>query len=1056
MAWRKWVVRGLVFTVAAAIGVGGVAYQHWTDPAEVRRQVLAQFSAKFPGATVTVDSARLRLLGGIAVTELRMTRRDDADRVNFLHIPSAVIYHDKEQLLGGRLSISKMELERPRLRVVRDSDGKWNLDGLLAHPDLRERLPTLIIKQGTIVVEDRCAQGAAPVEITNVCLTVINDPELTVTIEGAGTSRALGPVRLSGTWQRDTGQTSLTCDATAVPVGPALVQRLSGVCADLAEHAHDLSGSGNLHAALDYHPGSARPWGHDVTFTLTDGKFSHKLLPLPLEKITASVRCVNGHIARAEANGQAGAASVRVTLDDVTLPVCGGQDSCWTFESLFKKLDVTVDNLPVTEWLIQNLPERYRVLQKEFAPAGSLNLTDVFWHDDKGLLHRRLTLLPQGMSASFEKFPYRVERITGNIVHSTCRGEPDRLDVDLIGHAGAQPVFIKAAVKGTKPDSTVTVDVWGKNIPLDDKLLRALQTPRNPKLHALAESFHPTGLADFRVHSDWHRDASFPDGGRYDNRYVITFHDAAVLYDKFRYSLDNVSGVLDIRPDHWEFHDFRGSHGDCTLFTSGRSWRDVSGREHVEVALSGEGVRLDDDLKNALVRKEMQRVWATFRPEGRIDFDGTLRIEPGAGEELEPDIALTVWPRGCRVTPQFFAYALDDLRGKVRYERGTVELGNITARHGDTRVTLDRGIVQLKPGGGFLADLLYLHGNPLVTDHDFITALPPALQKGVGALAVSGPLEVHTRLYIDAPPGGEPPHVYWDGSATVRDATVHTGVALEHVTGTVAMRGWHNGHQIDGAAGNLDVRELTLFNQPIRNLRGEILMTEDEPDVVKFPGLLANYFGGQVYGPLRLELGSKLRYRLDLTAAQVKLEEFGRRNFNNSDLNGLAVAQVYLEGEGGELSALRGNGRIDVPSGHMYNLPLLLDLLKFLGLRLPDRTAFEEAHVVFDIEGMRAHVKQLELYGNAVSLRGHGDTNIDGSDMAFVFYLDWARLGQVLPAGVREVPREISNQLFRIDMRGKVGDVHFREVPVPLLLGPLKRVFAGDEEDRWGGGTPKK
>src|SRR5262249_26238606 len=122
----------------------------------------------------------------------------------------------------------------------------------------------------------------------------------------------------------------------------------------------------------------------------------------------------------------------------------------------------------------------------------------------------------------------------------------------------------------------------------------------------------------------------------------------------------------------------------------------------------------------------------------------------------------------------------------------------------------------------------------------------------------------------------------------------------------------------------------------------------------------------------------------------------------------------------------------------------------------PDRTAFEEAHVVFDIEGMRAHVKQLELYGNAISLRGQGDTNIDGSDLAFVFNLDWARLGQVLPAGVREVPRELSNQLLRIDMRGKVGDVHFREVPVPLLLGPLKRVLAGDEENRWGGGASKK
>ncbi len=55
----------------------------------------------------------------------------------------------------------------------------------------------------------------------------------------------------------------------------------------------------------------------------------------------------------------------------------------------------------------------------------------------------------------------------------------------------------------------------------------------------------------------------------------------------------------------------------------------------------------------------------------------------------------------------------------------------------------------------------------------------------------------------------------------------------------------------------------------------------------------------------------------------------------------------------------------------------------------------------------------------------------------------------MLPEGVREIPREISNQLFRIEMRGKVGDVHFRKEPVPLLLDPVRRLFAGDEDGSW-------
>ncbi|HEX5270071.1 MAG TPA: hypothetical protein VFW33_06280, partial [Gemmataceae bacterium] len=744
------------------------------------------FSAKFSGANVTVESARLRLLGGIAVTELRMTRRDDADMANFLYVPSAIIYHDKEQLLNGKLAILKMELERPRLRVVRDTEGRWNLVGILAPPDLKERIPTLIIKQGTIVVEDRRASGAAPLEIKDVSLTVVNDPDLTVTFEGAGTSEATGPLRLSGTWQRDSGETGLTCDAPGIPLGSALAGRLSGFCPQMAENARELSGSVNLHAVLDYHPGTARRWEHDVTLTLTGGKFGHKDLPEPLDGVTASVRCVNGHVDHAEARGRAGPASVHVTVDDLTLPLDGAGADCVEFGTLFKKLDVTVEDLPVNDALFRHLPEKYRLLDKEFAPAGPIGVRYALWHDDKDRLRRRLKLLPQGMAASFEKFPYPLTRLTGNIVHDTCPGEPDRLAIDLVGYAGQEKVFVTGKITGAKPDCTSVIDVWGYNVALDKTLQTALATA--PKLEAtarLAREFNPTGRADFRVHSDWRRDPAHSDGGRYENRYVIKFHDAAVAYEPFPYTLEQVSGVLDIQPDHWEFHHFKGTHGDATFYTGGRSRRDADGKEWVEVAIAGRGVRLDDDLKQSLLKEEMQHVWATFEPEGTIDFDGDLHITPSDGKAGVPDIALTVVPHRCRVTPRFFKYSLSDLEGRVRYEKGTVELENVSARHGATKVTLDRGVVRLKPGGGFLADLLELHGDPLVTDGDFLAALPPGLQKGVGALAVEGPLSVRTRLYIDAPANNDPPRIYWDGSATLGDrqrgATVHTGVTLEDV-----------------------------------------------------------------------------------------------------------------------------------------------------------------------------------------------------------------------------------------------------------------------------------
>src|SRR5262245_29856083 len=201
MAWHKWFVRGVVFSILAAAVLGALAYQHWTNPVAVGNQVLVKMGAYIPGAAVTIDSASLHLLGYIKVHELHLARRDNAAEV--AHIPSAILYHDKEKLLDdGHLSFRKIELYRPRLRIVRDADGSWNVQGLgiVAHPG--QPVPTIVVHQATVQFEDRTV-AAAPLkmELTGVHLTLINDPLDVVTIDGSAHTELLGKIVVHGTWQ---------------------------------------------------------------------------------------------------------------------------------------------------------------------------------------------------------------------------------------------------------------------------------------------------------------------------------------------------------------------------------------------------------------------------------------------------------------------------------------------------------------------------------------------------------------------------------------------------------------------------------------------------------------------------------------------------------------------------------------------------------------------------------------------------------------------------------------------------------------------------------------
>ena len=59
----------------------------------------------------------------------------------------------------------------------------------------------------------------------------------------------------------------------------------------------------------------------------------------------------------------------------------------------------------------------------------------------------------------------------------------------------------------------------------------------------------------------------------------------------------------------------------------------------------------------------------------------------------------------------------------------------------------------------------------------------------------------------------------------------------------------------------------------------------------------------------------------------------------------------------------------------MGQLPLLLDVIKAFGLRMPDRTAFEEAHALFAIEGPQVRISKLVpgLGEEALTILSPGD-----------------------------------------------------------------------------------
>ena len=296
-------------------------------------------------------------------------------------------------------------------------------------------------------------------------------------------------------------------------------------------------------------------------------------------------------------------------------------------------------------------------------------------------------------------------------------------------------------------------------------------------------------------------------------------------------------------------------------------------------------------------------------------------------------------------------------------------------------------------------------------------------------------------MILQKPEPGSLPDIWWNGEVRLTDAQFTAGVTCEKVDGVIACMGRHDGRQLHGLSGNYAFAHASVLKQPFENVHGRLRIEENSPDIVNLD-LYAPIFGGVVTGRSRIEFTSALRYELELAATGISLQELGRNNLGRrSQLEGKMEAQFYLTGLGSNANTLDGNGCIDVPHGRIYNLPFLLDLLKFLGLRVPDTVAFEELHSLFSIHGSGRRCAELELIGNAITLSGTGDFNLDGTDVNLNFYPSLGRLKSVTLPAFEPFAKFFSENLLLIEIRGKLDSnpdhMKFNKKSLPIITDPL-------------------
>jgi len=939
---------------------------------------------------------------------------------------------DLLNLARQQLDVRKITVRRPTLYAAIGEDGQWNLTQLWPLPKFGKQSPQLVIEHGALELAPGARTASRPdrsfaIREVDLTLTVVADPRRAagvpspIAIEGTLSGNFVERAEFHGSVDLARDRWQLIGRLTGIRLGNALVESLPGNLAKRMPPVGLFSAQANARFELSRDGARVPVYRFSVSSDLAQGRLDNPRLPDSITDLTAHVRLTNDGCTLHDATARCGPA---------TLQINGRRDGWQASAPVLVAFHA--EGIELTRDLAKGLPPAIRRVWQKYQPTGKANLEVKArfdgrrWHPD---------LLVRFVDTGFlcEKFPYPVQHSTG-----TLRVQDNKIHFRLVTQAGNQPVDVEGEVIDPGPTATGWAHVWGRDLPVDKRLILAL--PAGPR--KLVRSLQPAG----RVHFDWRVRRDDPLAPKPSQQLQLEIVDGAICYDKFPYPLAKVHGFVRWADRKWKLYDFVGQHGSAVATLAGQMEPTGRGRENVlTLRIDAHRVPLDKQLHAAL-QPEVQQCWDEMAPRGHVDLGIDVRH---LSDHPTSDIGVRITPVPATASVRLaaFPYPLKNIRGSFHYLRGQVDWHDARADHGRTKVACNGQFIK-QPNGQWHLHLGGLELERLEGDRDLLDALPAELRKVVielnprGTINMSGAVDLRGNLGTHVPLACD-----WNVQFDLYQGQLDCGIQLDKIRGAVRLDGRSTGPQFS-TMGELEVDSCNWNGLQFTQVRGPLLVQGERVLLGGWVGkersqtprsLTARLYGGIITGDGWAIVGSQPRYALHAALTKGDLSRFvGERTKAHSKLRGKLFGDVILQGRGADLDSLTGTGTAQLRDADLYELPVVVALLKVLSARLPNTTAFTESNAAFRIEGRQIHFDKLDLLGDAVNLYGRGTADFD-RNVQLAFHTNFRKSDLPLPI-VRDVLGAASQQILQLRVDGSIEDPQIRTQAFPAMNEAIQQL----------------
>ncbi len=996
---RGSAVLWLIVVLAAAAAVLWMRVLDVQVDQQLRSAVTQRLQAMFPKLVVMVGRVTTPRAGEILASDIKFFVREGQLRHELLSIQRCACRGDLDvaHLIQQTIRIQEINLDGVELSVWQTRSGAWSLEYFVGASGASAQLPRVRVHGGVIRIYPDDRQANAGITLYDVICdartpqSIDNLRQFLEPVSPAVSKQPANPMVISvqtkggGVFEKLTAHCDLSADRQQWQVKGELEQLnfsrelIGRLPKSFAKYLEQVSGL-DCKASATYgvsRSAADQPVAFELGGKITKGRLQDSRLPYPLDGLEGEFYCSPSLLQLRSMRAQSGKAQFDLSTDIQGFGLDAPVD-----------LDATVSGLELDARLYNSLPPKLQNFWNRLQLEGTVDANVRLMSDGKQWTPS-ITIDCRKLSLEPWLFPYRLTNAIGRVTYRDHQVACD----EMVGLAGGQVVRANWNFKESSGQWFGQLDVRSDQaIALDEKFLAAL-TPRNdPRSPAerFVRSLQPTGSlhvhkASFARSVDqpqfWHKEID------------AQVYGCTLQYDAFRYPIYDVHGRITARDHQWELKQFEGRNDSCRIQCSGQWVTKPSQSIPLTLKFEAYALPMEEELLRALPT-EAQQLWEQLQPSGSIDKaiidihrgegEATIGIEVALHEEHKKNFETD---QSLRFFPKPVPYLLSDVACDISYRPGEITIERVSASNGDSHLAISGKCVRTADSN-WTSDIQWLPTTRVIVDSQLMQALPESMRNFLSKLDVRGPISALGGSRILFQPS-KPSELRssLDLQLDVEDLEIGASKLASGIRGTIWLKGHAHPKDIS-LSGNLAIDAMSVRGVPVSRLTGpyaiignQILFGSYISQAIpslnqsQLQDMSAAALSGKValsgYGSM--DTGKfQLQSSLDAADLSQLLQELG---VNHVPSQANCSAKLDIGGVPWNPQTYLGSGVIRLRNAKLFELPIMMRLMRTLSVSPADGAAFHTADINFNIDGDRIPL-QLAFDGDVLSLRGNGSTNL--------------------------------------------------------------------------------